>query len=66
VVKANIMEKKVIKNKAIKKKKPDFSKLGDRVDVIALESKHLIKNKEYNVTKEAAIILVNKGAAKLK
>jgi len=66
VVKANTMEKKVIKNKAVKKKKPDFSKLGENVDIIALKSKHLKENKEYNVSKDMAIVLINKGAAKLK
>ena len=60
------MEKKEIKNKSIKKKKPDFSKLGDKVDIIALKSKHLVENQQYNVSKEMAIILVNKGVAKLK
>ena len=59
------MEKKVIKTKPAKKK-VDLSKLADRVDIIALENKHLQKGREYNVTKEMAIILINKGAAKLK
>ena len=59
------MEKKVIKTKPAKKK-VDLSKLADRVDIIALDSKHMVKDKEYNVTKEMAIILINKGAAKLK
>jgi len=59
------MEKKVIKKKP-SKKKVDLSKLADRVDIIALEDKHLQKEKEYNVTKEMAIILIDKGAAKLK
>tara|TARA_R110001592_G_scaffold76159_1_gene230058 strand:- start:1013 stop:1192 length:180 start_codon:yes stop_codon:yes gene_type:complete len=59
------MEKKVIKTKPAKKK-VDLSKLPSRVDIIALDSKHLKKDKEYNVAKETAIILINKGAAKLK
>ena len=64
------MEKKELKNKEVKKKpskkKVDLSKLADRVDIIALDSKHMVKDKEYNVTKEIAIILINKGAVKLK
>jgi len=64
------MEKKELKNKEVKKKpskkKVDLSKLADRVDIIALDSKHMVKDKEYNVTKEMAIILINKGAVKLK
>jgi hypothetical protein len=64
------MEKKELKNKELKKKpakkKVDLSKLADKVDIIALDGKHLQKDKEYNVTKEMAIILINKGAAKLK
>ena len=59
-----------MKNKEVKKKpakkKVDLSKLADKVDIIALGGKHLQKGKEYNVTKEMAIILINKGAAKLK
>jgi len=64
------MEKKEIKNKEVKKKpakkKVDLSKLADKVDIIALDGKHLQKGRGYNVTKEMAIILINKGAAKLK
>lgn len=64
------MEKKELKNKEVKKKpakkKVDFSKLADRVDITALDGKHMVKGKDYNVTKEMAIALINKGAAKLK
>ena len=59
------MEKKKIKNKEVKKEL-DLSKLPKTVDVVGLNSKHLIKGKTYNVHKEMAIILINKGAAKLK
>tara|TARA_R110002012_G_scaffold319259_1_gene539226 strand:- start:171 stop:353 length:183 start_codon:yes stop_codon:yes gene_type:complete len=60
------MEKKPIKNKAVKKKKIDFAKLPQVVDIIALESKFMVKNQVYRVTKQSAEILINKGAAKLK
>jgi hypothetical protein len=64
------MENKELKNKEAKKKpsqkKVDLSKLSDRVDIIALDSKHMAKGKEHNVTKDMAIVLINKGAAKLK
>jgi hypothetical protein len=70
------MEKKEIKNKKQtpktetkapkKESKVDFSKLGDKVDIIATGDKNMKKGQEYNVTKEMAIILINKGAAKLK
>ena len=64
------MEKKELNNKAVKKKpvkkKVDLSKLADRVDIIALDGKHMVKGEKYNVTKEMAIALINKGAAKLK
>tara|TARA_R110002050_G_scaffold162784_2_gene292649 strand:- start:541 stop:723 length:183 start_codon:yes stop_codon:yes gene_type:complete len=60
------MEKKTIKNKAVKKKKIDFAKLPQVVDIIALESKFMLKNRVYRVTKQSAEILINKGAAKLK
>jgi len=66
VVKANTMEKKKIKNKAIKKEKVDLSKLPAQVEIIALKDKHLVEGMVYLVTKESAIILINKGAAKLK
>ena len=66
VVKANTMEKKKIKNKAIKKEKVDLSKLPAQVEIIALKDKHLVEGAVYLVTKESAIILINKGAAKLK
>ena len=64
------MEKNELKNKEVKKKpvkkKVDLSKLADRVDIIALDGKHMVKGEKYNVTKEMAIALINKGAAKLK
>jgi|TARA_R110001632_G_C11291678_1_gene412908 hypothetical protein len=60
------MEKKVIKNKAIKKVKVDLTNLADQVDIIALKDKHLKEGATYNVTKATAILLINKGAAKLK
>jgi len=71
------MEKKEIKNKQEtpktekkapkKEKKVDFSKLGDKVEIISTgQSKHMKKGEEYTVTKEVAIILINKGDAKLK
>lgn len=60
------MEKKVIKNKAIKKETIDLSKLPSQVDIIALDGKHMKKGAAYNVTKETAILLINKGTAKLK
>lgn len=65
------MEKKKIQNKKAKPgakkveiKKPtklDESKLKDRNDITLLKD-----GKTYSVTKEMAIILINKGAAKLK
>ena len=48
------MEKKTIKNKAVKKKKIDFAKLPQVVDIIALESKFMLKNRVYRVTKQSA------------
>ena len=60
------MEKKKLKNKAIKKETIDLSSLPAQVDIIALKDKHLKEGAAYNVTKETAIILINKGAAKLK
>ena len=60
------MEKKKLKNKAIKKEIVDLSKLPVQVEIIALKDKHLTEGKVYPVTKETAILLINKGAAKLK
>lgn len=60
------MEKKKIKNKAIKKEKVDLSSLPAKVDIIALKDKHLTEGSIYNVTKESAILLIEKGSAKLK
>ena len=59
------MEKKVIKTKPAKKK-VDLSKLPSKVDIVALDGKHMVKGREYNVTKETAILLIKKGFAKLK
>ena len=59
------MEKKVIKTKPAKKK-VDLSKLPSEVDIVALDGKHMVKGREYNVTKETAILLIKKGFAKLK
>lgn len=67
------MEKKKIQNKAVKKEttekkvtekkstKLDESKLKDKNDIVLSKD-----GKTYSVTKEMAIILINKGAAKLK
>jgi hypothetical protein len=60
------MEKKKLKNKAVKKEKVDLSSLPAQVEILALQSKHLTKGAIYRVTKESAIILINKGDAKLK
>ena len=60
------MEKKKIKNKAVKKEKIDFSKLPAQVEIIALKDRHLVEGAVYLVTKESAIILIEKGSAKLK
>ena len=64
------MEKKELKNKEVKKKpskkKVDLSKLTSQVDIVALDGKHMVKGREYNVTKETAILLIKKGFAKLK
>tara|TARA_R110001599_G_C11803306_1_gene615125 strand:+ start:303 stop:521 length:219 start_codon:yes stop_codon:yes gene_type:complete len=72
------MEKKKIKNKAIKKEKTSnvleasmdqinkYDHLPSNVEVIALKGKHLKEGVTYPVTKETAILLINKGFAKLK
>jgi hypothetical protein len=60
------MEKKKLKNKAVKKETIDLSSLPSQVDIIALKDKHMKQGGTYNVTKETAILLINKGAAKLK
>jgi len=60
-MKKNDLENKAVKQKA---KKVDLSKLADKVNVIITKGND--KGQEYNVTKEMAIILINKGAAKLK
>jgi len=60
------MEKKKLKNKAVKKEAIDLNSLPNKVDIIALKDKHLKAGATYNVTKETAILLINKGAAKLK
>ena len=60
------MEKKKLKNKAVKKVKVDLTNLADQVDIVALKDKHMKEGKTYNVTKETAILLINKGVAKLK
>lgn len=55
------MEKKVIKSKI------DWSKVGEKVDVISTgKSKLMPKDAEYNVGKQTAEILVKNGSAKLK
>jgi len=60
-MKKNDLENKAVKQKA---KKVDLSKLADKVDVILTKGHD--KDSSHNVTKEMAIILINKGAAKLK
>lgn len=49
-----------------KTKKVDLKKLPKVVTIVALKNKYLVEGKEYKVTKETAIILINKKAAKLK
>lgn len=64
------MEKKKPNNKKVKvkpaNKSIDWSKLGDTVEIIAGDHKHLEAGKVYPVTKEVAKLLVEKKAAKLK
>jgi len=70
VVKADIMEKKKPSNKKVKvkpaNKSMNWDKVGNTVDVIALDFKHLENGKTYKVTKEMAKVLVEKNAVKLK
>jgi hypothetical protein len=70
------MEKKKLKNKAVKKEVENkennyltvkqFNELPSNVEVIGLKCKHLKEGVTYPVTKETAILLINKGFAKLK
>jgi len=67
----NMAEKKKIENKGekkttAKKKATDWGSLADMVTIIGKGGKHLDKGKEYNVTKETAKLLVEKGVADLK
>lgn len=55
-----------IKNKASKKDKIDFSKLGATVKIIALKGNTMKGGKEYTVSNNVAQVLIEKGAAKLK
>jgi len=55
-----------MEDKKIKNKKVDLSKLPNIVEIVGLEARHLKKGAEYTVTKDCAIILINKGVAKLK
>jgi hypothetical protein len=67
VVKANnIMEKKAIKNKAVKKEKIENKDLPENVEVIGMKGNTLKEGQVYPVTRATAILLINKGFAKLK
>jgi hypothetical protein len=54
------------KNKSKKISKKQAEEMEDQVDIVALKDKHMKEGKTYSVTKETAILLINKGAAKLK
>lgn len=65
--------KKKVTNKAEKveaetkaPKKIDWNKIEDNPVIIGLSGKHLTVGKEYQISKETARILVEKGVAKLK
>ena len=60
------MEKKKLKNKAVKKETIDFSSLPENVEVVGMKGNTLKEGVTYPVTKATAILLVNKGFAKLK
>lgn len=54
------------KKPAEPKASTDYSMLGDIVNIVAhVESKHLTKGMAYEVGKETAIILLEKGLVKL-
>lgn len=65
----NKSEKATTENKVSKPKAVsiDWDSMPEKVDIIGLGGKHLIKDKEYTgISKETAKILVEKGTAKLK
>tara|TARA_R110000744_G_scaffold148351_2_gene261396 strand:- start:11613 stop:11831 length:219 start_codon:yes stop_codon:yes gene_type:complete len=72
------MEKKKLKNKAVKKEKTSnvleavidqinkYDHLPSNVEVVGMKGNTLKEDQVYPVTKETAILLINKGFAKLK
>jgi len=67
-------QKNELKNKASKPKtiknvsktiETDFDSLPSKVNIKALKSKHLVQGKVYEVTKETAKLLIEKGNAEL-
>lgn len=63
---ANKGEKKPTTKKAPAKKSIDWDSLPEMVVIVGKGGKHLEKGKEYNITKETAKVLVEKGVADLK
>ena len=57
---------KEVKNKAPKKSKIDFSKLGKEVEIVAGKGTRMVEGKIYKVSNNIAKVLIEKGAAKLK
>ena len=63
---SNKGEKKPTASKAKKPKRINYSELSDMVDIVAIDGRHMEIGKAYTVTKDTAIILIEKGAAELK
>jgi len=63
---ANKAEKKPVAKKATAKKTIDWDSMPEMVVIVGKGGKHLEKGREYNVTKETAKVLVEKGVADLK
>tara|TARA_R110002012_G_scaffold166393_1_gene329776 strand:+ start:276 stop:488 length:213 start_codon:yes stop_codon:yes gene_type:complete len=55
-----------VKNKAPKKAKIDFSKLGSDLEIVAGKDTRMVEGKIYKVSNNIAKVLIEKGAAKLK
>ncbi|NRA78946.1 MAG: hypothetical protein HRU18_12110 [Pseudoalteromonas sp.] len=63
---SNKAEKKPIAKKASAKKSIDWDSMPEMVVIVGKGGKHLEKGREYNVTKETAKVLVEKGVADCK
>lgn len=64
-LKNKAVKPKTTKKEVVKVKTISWDSMPAKVEILGVNSKHLVKGTKYKVTKETAKLLVEKGAAEL-